>query len=180
MWRTRPSAAGGSVGRRLPKIWADWGPRVEYSLQHAASASDFPGASFLDVPRLLSDPGYREVVLRYVADSRVEDFWRKEFAKYPPTFRAEAISPIQSKVGQSGEVRWPWRRHRPAGGARAAGLTGHTPLQLPGIAADRGPAMWALASQPDAIVADGTGHLSGVPGQRIRLGVSGAACPVSG
>jgi hypothetical protein len=39
-------------------------------------------------------------VLRYVTDSRVQEFWRKEFALYPSTFRAEAISPIQNQVGQ--------------------------------------------------------------------------------
>jgi hypothetical protein len=97
----RHRAASGLVGA-FRKIWADsWGPRVEYILYNTLRALlDFPGASLLDVPRLLADQGYRETVLRYVTDSRVEEFWRKEFALYPATFRAEAISPIQNKVGQ--------------------------------------------------------------------------------
>jgi hypothetical protein len=97
----RHRAASGLVGA-FRKIWADsWGPRVEYILYNTLRALlDFPGSSLLDVPRVLSDMAYREVVLRYTTDQRVEEFWRKEFAQYPPTFRAEAISPIQNKVGQ--------------------------------------------------------------------------------
>jgi hypothetical protein len=30
----------------------------------------------------------------------VKDFWQKEYELYPPHFRAEAIAPIQNKVGQ--------------------------------------------------------------------------------
>jgi hypothetical protein len=97
----RHRAASGLVGA-FRKIWADsWGPRVEYILYNTLRALlDFPGSSLLDVPRVLSDKSYREVVLRYTSDQRVEEFWLKEFAQYPPTFRAEAISPIQNKVGQ--------------------------------------------------------------------------------
>jgi DNA helicase HerA-like ATPase len=97
----RHRAASGLVGA-FRKIWADsWGPRVEYILYNTLrTLLDFPGASFLDVPRFLADQHYRDVVLRYVSDSRVQEFWQKEFALYPATFRAEAISPIQNKVGQ--------------------------------------------------------------------------------
>lgn len=99
--RRRHLAAAGLVAA-FRKIWTDsWGPRMEYILYNTLRALlDFPGSSLLDVPRLLTDVLYRGVVLRYVTEPRVRDFWLKEFAGYPPTFRAEAIAPIQNKVGQ--------------------------------------------------------------------------------
>lgn len=97
----RHLAASGLVSA-FKKIWSDsWGPRMEYILYNTLRALlDFPGASLLDVPRLLTDAGYRTTVLRYVTDPRVMEFWLKEFATYPPRFRAEALAPIQNKVGQ--------------------------------------------------------------------------------
>src|SRR5437867_3701871 len=97
----RHLAAAGLVAA-FRKIWAEsWGPRMEYILYNTLRALlDFPGASLLDVPRLLTNEAYRTMVLRYVTDPRVQEFWQKEFAAYPPNFRAEAIAPIQNKVGQ--------------------------------------------------------------------------------
>lgn len=97
----RHLAAAGLVAA-FQKIWAEsWGPRMEYILYNTLRALlDFPGSSLLDVPRLLTDQVYRTVVLRYVRDPRVEEFWRKEFAAYPTAFRTEAVAPIQNKVGQ--------------------------------------------------------------------------------
>src|SRR5439155_717002 len=63
-------------------------------------AQDHRPVSLLDVPRLLTNEAYRTMVLRYVTDPRVREFWQKEFFVYPPNFRAEAISPIQNKIGQ--------------------------------------------------------------------------------
>src|SRR5436309_10835649 len=97
----RHLAASGLVAA-FRKIWIDsWGPRVEYILYNTLRALlDFPGASLLDVPRLLTNETYRTTVLRYVTDPRVREFWHREFFAYPPNFRAEAISPIQNKIGQ--------------------------------------------------------------------------------
>src|SRR3989441_2979842 len=97
----RHLAAAGLVAA-FRKIWIDsWGPRVEYILYNTLRALlDFPGARLLDVPRLLTNEAYRTMVLRYVTDPRVQEFWQKEFTAYPPNFRAEAIAPIQNKVGQ--------------------------------------------------------------------------------
>lgn len=84
------------------KIWADsWGPRVEYILYNSLRALvDYPGATLLDVPRLLADDFFRAGVLDSVTDPRVLEFWRKEFTAYPKGLRAEALAPIQNKVGQ--------------------------------------------------------------------------------
>src|SRR2546426_6499528 len=98
----RHLAAAGLVAA-FRKIWIDsWGPRVEYILYNTLRALlDFPGASLLDVPRLLTNEAYRTTVLRYVTDPRVREFWQREFFAYPPNFRAEAISPLQNKIGQN-------------------------------------------------------------------------------
>ena len=97
----RHLAASGVVGA-FRKTWADfWGPRMEYILYNAVrTLLDCPDASLLDLPRLLTDDLYRRGVLNYVTDPRVKEFWLKEFAVYPPHFRAEALVPIQNKVGQ--------------------------------------------------------------------------------
>jgi DNA helicase HerA-like ATPase len=99
---TRRHLAAAGLVTAFRKIWADsWGPRVEYLLYNTLRALlDFPGASLLEVPRFLASEAYRMTVLRYATDPRVRDFWRTEFSAYPPGFRAEALSPLQNKVGQ--------------------------------------------------------------------------------
>lgn len=84
------------------KLWADsWGPRLEYLLRNALlTLLERPGSTLLDVPKLLADKEFRQAVLIAVTDPRLKEFWRTEYDKYPATFRAEAIVPIQNKVGQ--------------------------------------------------------------------------------
>ncbi len=97
----RHLAAAGLV-TAFRKLWPEfWGPPLEYIRYNAVRAlRDFPGPSLLDLPRILTDASYRTLVLRYVSDPRVQEFWVKEFAFYPPNLRAEALAPIQNKVGQ--------------------------------------------------------------------------------
>ena len=69
----RHLAVSGAVSA-FKAIWADsWGPRLEYILARVT-------------PRI-SDPVVRR-------------FWCDEFADYDKRFRAEAIAPIQNKIGQ--------------------------------------------------------------------------------
>ena len=84
------------------KIWAEsWGPRMEYILRNALLALlELPDATLLQVPRLLDDLAFRRQVLAYVRDPAVERFWQREFEHYPVRFRAEAVAPIQNKVGE--------------------------------------------------------------------------------
>src|SRR5439155_13017309 len=49
--------------------------------------------------RLLSDKTFRHHVADRVANSQVRDFWLREYEGYPSGFRAEAIAPVQNKVG---------------------------------------------------------------------------------
>jgi hypothetical protein len=77
-----------------------WGPRMEHILKHSLLALlETPHPSFLDVPRLLTDPGFRRQALRFVRDPIVRAFFRDEFDRYDPRFRTEAIAPILNKIG---------------------------------------------------------------------------------
>ena len=94
-------AASGVVGA-FKKIWLEtWGPRLEYLLRNAILALlEYPGATLLNIMRLLVDKDYRKDVISYIQDPVVKAFWRDEFSRYPDKFQVEAVSPIQNKVGQ--------------------------------------------------------------------------------
>ncbi len=84
------------------KIWADsWGPRLEYVLHHAISALlEYPGSTLLGIMRILTDKNFRNRVVDKISDPVVRSFWIDEYSKYPDRFQAEAIAPIQNKVGR--------------------------------------------------------------------------------
>ncbi len=84
------------------KLWENvWSARMEYILRNAILALlEYPGATFLEIMRLLSDAKFRKKVLTHVKDPVIRDFFLNEFERYEPKFRTEAIAPIQNKVGQ--------------------------------------------------------------------------------
>jgi Type IV secretion-system coupling protein DNA-binding domain len=98
---SRPLVASGLISV-FNKIWAaSWGPRMEYILRNALLALlDVPGRTLLDIPRLLDEPAFRRQVLAYVQNAQVRRFWLREYESYPARFRAEAIAPVQNKVGE--------------------------------------------------------------------------------
>jgi hypothetical protein len=54
------------------------------------------------LPRLLIDETFRvRLVDHHVGDPMVRAFWLNEYAGYGDHFRAEAISPIQNKIGKA-------------------------------------------------------------------------------
>src|SRR5205814_3600006 len=97
----RPLVASGLISV-FKKIWAEsWGPRMEYILRNALLALlELPVSTLLDIPKLLDDSAFRRHVLVYVRNDQVRRFWLREYENYPARFRAEAISPIQNKVGE--------------------------------------------------------------------------------
>jgi DNA helicase HerA-like ATPase len=96
----RPLACSGLI-QVFKHLWSDsWGPRLEHILRNCLiTLLDYPNANLLDVLKILSDKNFRREVLPYIENDRVKEFWIKEFDKYPERFRAEAISPIQNKIG---------------------------------------------------------------------------------
>lgn len=97
----RHLVASGLIGV-FKKIWADsWGPRLEYVLHNAISALlEYPGSTLLGIMRMLTDKGFRKRVIAKINDPVVKAFWVEEYSKYPDRFQAEAIAPIQNKVGR--------------------------------------------------------------------------------
>jgi hypothetical protein len=93
-------AASGMV-EVFKKLWPDdWGPRLEHLLRNVVFALlDTPGATFGDIPRLLTDRDYRMAIVRKVGNEVVRLFWEKEFAGYSPAFRAVVTAPLLNKVG---------------------------------------------------------------------------------
>jgi hypothetical protein len=85
-------------------VWPDsWGPRLDYILINAVRALlDIPGGTLLMLPRLLVDDPLRlRLIELHVCDPMVRSFWLNEYAGYGDRFRAEAISPIQNKIGKA-------------------------------------------------------------------------------
>ena len=99
----KPIVADGVVSA-FRHVWPEsWGPRLDYILTNAVRALlDVPGGTLLMLPRLLIDENFRvQLVDQHVADPFVRSFWLSEYASYGDHFRAEAISPIQNKVGKA-------------------------------------------------------------------------------
>lgn len=96
----RPRAAGG-VLNVFKKLWAEsWGPRLEHLLRNALFVLlDQPEATLADVLRLLDDPAFRKRAAERSPNPQVRGFWLREYEGYPARFRAEAIAPVQNKVG---------------------------------------------------------------------------------
>jgi hypothetical protein len=83
------------------KMWVDaWGNRMEHILRYTLLALlEYPSATLLDISRMLTDDGFRSIVLRNVRSRAVLSFWRHEFARFTPGLRQEAINPILNKMG---------------------------------------------------------------------------------
>ena len=96
----RPLAASGLI-QVFKHLWNDsWGPRLEYILRNCLlSLLDFPNADLSGILKLLSDKDFRKSVLPFIQNEQIKEFWVKEYDKYTERLRAEAISPIQNKVG---------------------------------------------------------------------------------
>ncbi|MCX7996647.1 MAG: type IV secretion system DNA-binding domain-containing protein [Patescibacteria group bacterium] len=84
------------------KLYADsWGPRLEYILRNVIlTLVEIPGSTLVDILALLANEKYRKKIVAQIQDPVIKAFWEKEFEKMPDKMKAEAISPIQNKVGQ--------------------------------------------------------------------------------
>jgi hypothetical protein len=84
------------------KLWVDaFSARMEYILSNTLLALlEYPGATMLDVNRMLVNKNYRKKVVDNIKDPIVKDFWNGEFANYSDRYTQEATPAIQNKVGQ--------------------------------------------------------------------------------
>jgi hypothetical protein len=109
-FQARPLVASGMLSA-FKKIYGDsWGPRMEHIFRNCLLALlEMPGASLVSLVQLLGDAHYRKTVVSRVTDPVVRAFWQQEFATMPHKLQAEAIAPIQNKVGHF--VSSPLLRH---------------------------------------------------------------------
>lgn len=84
------------------KIWVDaFSSRMEYILSNTLLALlEYPGATMLDVNRMLVEKPFRKKVIDAIQDPTVKKFWTEEFANYTDRYTQEATPAIQNKVGQ--------------------------------------------------------------------------------
>lgn len=96
----RPLAASGIL-EVFEKAWSNaWGNRMEHIIRNALLALlDHPESTLPDILRLLTDKPFRKTIAGTLENARVRDFWLTEYEKYSYRMRAEAIVPIQNKVG---------------------------------------------------------------------------------
>jgi hypothetical protein len=107
---TRPLVASGIL-TAFKKMWGDFfGPRMEHIFRHCLlTLLEIPDTSLVSLVQLLGDVRYREQIVERVSDPIVRAFWLQEFAQMSARLQAEAIAPIQNKVGQF--VASPLLRH---------------------------------------------------------------------
>lgn len=96
----RPLAASGMLSV-FKHLWREsWGPRLEHLLRNSLlTLLEQKDASFADLLRLLHDRKFRKEVVAEVENEQIRKFWHEEYDKYPERLRAEAVSPLQNKVG---------------------------------------------------------------------------------
>ena len=78
-------------------LWPEfWGPRTEYLLRNALLLlpATFPGACLGDVPKVLTDIGFRDQLIAKLPPGDLRQFWDREYGQYSKTFRSEAVAPI--------------------------------------------------------------------------------------
>ena len=95
------SLVASGIMELFEKMWPNaWGQRMEHILRNSLLALlDFPEANFADILRLYADKSFRHAVIASTANEQVRNFWRTEYPKYTYRYQAEAIAPIQNKVG---------------------------------------------------------------------------------
>ena len=97
----RPLVASGVLAAFKKLFGFSWGPRLEHVFRNILlTLLEVPGSTLVTAQRLLDDTRYRQTFLGHVADNVLRSFWLHEFAAMPPKLRAEAIAPVQNKLGQ--------------------------------------------------------------------------------
>jgi hypothetical protein len=83
------------------KLWHDaWGVRMEHILRNALLALlDQSHATLADILPLLDDKQYRAEVVNRTTNEQVKRFWTEEYEHYSWRYKADAIAPVQNKVG---------------------------------------------------------------------------------
>jgi Helicase HerA, central domain len=95
-----PLAASGLM-ETLKKLWPDaWGVRMEHVLRNTLYVLfEQDHATLADILRLYADEKWRKGTVARIRNDTVRRFWRHEFERYHYRQRADAVAPIQNKIG---------------------------------------------------------------------------------
>lgn len=95
-----PLAASGLI-ETLRKLWPDaWGVRMEHVLRNSLFALlEQDAATLPDILRLYSDEDFRKGIAQKIKNPVVRHFWAHEFEHYHYRQKADAVAPIQNKLG---------------------------------------------------------------------------------
>ncbi len=95
-----PLAVSGFL-ETLKKLWPDaWGVRMEHVLRNTLYALlEQDDARLPDILRLYADEAYRKGITGRIRNVTVRRFWRYEFENFHYRQKADAVAPIQNKVG---------------------------------------------------------------------------------
>ncbi|MEJ0042794.1 MAG: hypothetical protein WDM81_11560 [Rhizomicrobium sp.] len=95
-----PLAVSGFI-ETLRKLWPDaWGVRMEHVLRNTLYALlEQDDARLPDILKLYSNETYRKAIARKIRNETVRRFWRYEFEQYHYRQKADAVAPIQNKLG---------------------------------------------------------------------------------
>jgi energy-coupling factor transporter ATP-binding protein EcfA2 len=95
-----PLAVSGLI-ETLRKLWPDaWGVRMEHILRNSLYALlERDDATLPSILRLYADEKWRKEVTGGIRNETVRRFWRHEFEQYHFRQRADAVAPIQNKLG---------------------------------------------------------------------------------
>lgn len=96
----RPLIASGLI-EALKQQWADaWGARMEHLLRFSLLALlDRPNSTLAEIIPMFLDKDFRAVVLPFVRDDLVRDFWLKEFTAMNYKTAVDGVAPIANKIG---------------------------------------------------------------------------------
>jgi type IV secretory pathway TraG/TraD family ATPase VirD4 len=97
----RQALAAAGLLESFKKIWPDfWGPRTEHLLRNAFLALlEVQQGHLAHVLKMFSDKNFRKQVALRLRNEYVRQFWLNEYQSYPARLRADAVAPIQNKVG---------------------------------------------------------------------------------
>ncbi|EKD64434.1 MAG: hypothetical protein ACD_50C00389G0002 [uncultured bacterium] len=99
--KRRPLLASGIL-EVFKKQWdsKSWGVRMEHIFRNSIlTLLDQPQATLADILQLFNNPTYRRQAVNQIKNDQVKAFWLQEYEKYSYRMRADAIAPIQNKIG---------------------------------------------------------------------------------
>ena len=96
----RPLLASGML-EVFKKLWKEaWGVRMEHIFRNVLlTLLDLPRSDLSDIQRILVDKQFLMDAQKHITNPHVKKFWQMEFTKYSQRYRADAIAPIQNKIG---------------------------------------------------------------------------------